>query len=226
MNSTKAMTLTGVVVYSQFDPLGGWSVKLRHKNGFSTYDAHMNQQSKVRRGQVIARAGYLGPVGNTGDARFTVTHLHFGLYVNGGGAINPLPYLKNAEGRYAWATMAAIAFAESSFFPIPPDIVMIPMALTNRALALIEIDRWDDATKLIDSALELNPNLARALFQRARIRRQLGQLADAEADGTLSSRPASSPPRSLDCPPLPRLSALPRVRLAPRWPRHWLRAAC
>ena len=57
-----------------------------------------------------------------------------------------------------------------------------PMALTNRALALIEIDRWDDASKLIDAALELNPNLHRALFQRARIRRQRGQLAEAEAD--------------------------------------------
>jgi Tfp pilus assembly protein PilF len=57
-----------------------------------------------------------------------------------------------------------------------------PMALTNRALALIEIDRWDDASKLIDAALEINPNLHRALFQRARIRRQRGQLADAEAD--------------------------------------------
>jgi tetratricopeptide (TPR) repeat protein len=57
-----------------------------------------------------------------------------------------------------------------------------PMALTNRALASIEIDRWDDASKLIDAALEINPNLHRALFQRARIRRQRGQLADAEAD--------------------------------------------
>ena len=57
-----------------------------------------------------------------------------------------------------------------------------PMALTNRALALIEIDRWDDASKLIDAALELNPNLYRALFQRARIRTKRGQLADAEAD--------------------------------------------
>jgi Tfp pilus assembly protein PilF len=57
-----------------------------------------------------------------------------------------------------------------------------PMALTNRALALIEIDRWDDASRLVDAALELNPNLHRALFQRARIRRQRGQLAEAEAD--------------------------------------------
>ena len=40
--------------------------------------------------------------------------------------------MHNAEGTYAWATMAAIAFAESSFFPMPPDIVMIPMALKDR----------------------------------------------------------------------------------------------
>lgn len=45
--------------------------------------------------------------------------------------------MRNAEGRYAWATMAAIAFAESSFFPMPPDFVMIPMALRNRNRAFI-----------------------------------------------------------------------------------------
>ena len=56
------------------------------------------------------------------------------------------------------------------------------IAECRQSLAFIEIDRWDDASKLIDAALELNPNLARALFQRARIRRQRGQLADAESD--------------------------------------------
>jgi membrane protein YqaA with SNARE-associated domain len=45
--------------------------------------------------------------------------------------------MRNAEGRYAWATMAAIAFAESSFFPMPPDIVMIPMALRNKRRAFV-----------------------------------------------------------------------------------------
>ena len=55
---------------------------------------------------------------------------------------NPLRWLyawimRNAEGHYAWATMAAIAFAESSFFPMPPDIVMIPMALKNRRRAFL-----------------------------------------------------------------------------------------
>lgn len=34
-----------------------------------------------------------------------------------------------AEHRYALIALAIIAFAESSFFPIPPDILMIPMIL-------------------------------------------------------------------------------------------------
>jgi membrane protein YqaA with SNARE-associated domain len=56
--------------------------------------------------------------------------------------LNPLRGLyawvmRNAEGKYAWATMAAIAFAESSFFPMPPDIVMIPMALKDRRRAFV-----------------------------------------------------------------------------------------
>lgn len=45
--------------------------------------------------------------------------------------------MRNAEGPHAWAVMAAIAFAESSFFPMPPDFVMIPMALKNRDRAFI-----------------------------------------------------------------------------------------
>ena len=34
-----------------------------------------------------------------------------------------------ADSPYAEAALAAVAFAESSFFPIPPDILLAPMAL-------------------------------------------------------------------------------------------------
>lgn len=34
-----------------------------------------------------------------------------------------------ARHRYATAALAAIAFADSSFLPIPPDILLVPMAL-------------------------------------------------------------------------------------------------
>jgi membrane protein YqaA with SNARE-associated domain len=36
-----------------------------------------------------------------------------------------------AEGPYAESALAAVAFAESSFFPIPPDVLLAPMALAN-----------------------------------------------------------------------------------------------
>src|ERR1700691_2869954 len=36
-----------------------------------------------------------------------------------------------AEGPNAERALAAVAFAESSFFPIPPDIILAPMALAN-----------------------------------------------------------------------------------------------
>ena len=36
-----------------------------------------------------------------------------------------------AESRHAEASLAAIAFAESSFFPVPPDVLLAPMALAK-----------------------------------------------------------------------------------------------
>jgi len=39
--------------------------------------------------------------------------------------------LKKAAGPYADHTLAAVAFAESSFFPIPPDIMLVPMVLAR-----------------------------------------------------------------------------------------------
>jgi membrane protein YqaA with SNARE-associated domain len=40
-----------------------------------------------------------------------------------------------AGGRHAPTALAAVSFAESSFFPIPPDVMLIPMVLANRARA-------------------------------------------------------------------------------------------
>ena len=41
-----------------------------------------------------------------------------------------------SQSDYAIAILFAMAFAESSFFPVPPDVLMIPMALANPPLAL------------------------------------------------------------------------------------------
>jgi membrane protein YqaA with SNARE-associated domain len=43
--------------------------------------------------------------------------------------------MRNATGRHAWASLAGFTFAEASFFPIPTDIMLIPMALADRKRA-------------------------------------------------------------------------------------------
>ena len=45
--------------------------------------------------------------------------------------------LKNAQGRHAWAALALFAFAEASCFPIPPDVMLLPMMLANRRRAFL-----------------------------------------------------------------------------------------
>ena len=43
--------------------------------------------------------------------------------------------LKNAGGPNAWGLVALFAFAEASFFPIPADVMVLPMMLADRKRA-------------------------------------------------------------------------------------------
>ena len=43
--------------------------------------------------------------------------------------------LELAGKRHAVWALCAVSFAESSFFPIPPDLLLIPMVLARRARA-------------------------------------------------------------------------------------------
>jgi membrane protein YqaA with SNARE-associated domain len=36
------------------------------------------------------------------------------------------------QSRHAVVAMAAVSFAESSFFPLPPDLMLVPMGIANR----------------------------------------------------------------------------------------------
>lgn len=42
--------------------------------------------------------------------------------------------LQAAESAKAFWIACAVSFAESSFFPLPPDLIMIPMGIANRAI--------------------------------------------------------------------------------------------
>jgi len=39
--------------------------------------------------------------------------------------------IKLSESKQALPTLAAVSFAESSFFPIPPDVILVPMCLAQ-----------------------------------------------------------------------------------------------
>ena len=43
--------------------------------------------------------------------------------------------LKKAENKYSSWILSIVAFAESSFFPVPPDILLIPMIIAKRVKA-------------------------------------------------------------------------------------------
>lgn len=45
--------------------------------------------------------------------------------------------LRMAHHRHALRSLAIVSFAESSFFPIPPDVMMVPMVLARREQAYL-----------------------------------------------------------------------------------------
>jgi len=60
--------------------------------GHTLYYAHLDRHA-VSAGQRVKKGDVIGYVGNTGNARTTAPHLHFGIYRRGLGAIDPLYYV-------------------------------------------------------------------------------------------------------------------------------------
>lgn len=83
-------SMHGRITRVQETPLGGRVVWLRTRVG-SLYYAHLERQL-VQRGERVQPGDTLGTVGNTGNARTTPPHLHFGIYT-GAGAVDPYPYI-------------------------------------------------------------------------------------------------------------------------------------
>jgi murein DD-endopeptidase MepM/ murein hydrolase activator NlpD len=86
----------GMVTAIQNGGRGGKTVWLKSlKYLWSEYYAHLDRQL-VKVGQMVKKGQVIGTVGNTGNARLTPSHLHFGIYT-WSGAINPLAYVKTLQ---------------------------------------------------------------------------------------------------------------------------------
>ncbi len=85
----------GVVTRVRNGGLGGKQVWVRlAATPVSLYYAHLDSQYVVE-GMLVRPGDTLGTVGNTGNARTTPPHLHFGIYGRGG-AIDPSPFVAPA----------------------------------------------------------------------------------------------------------------------------------
>ena len=65
------------------------------ERGQALYYAHLDRQD-VSPGTRVRAGDVLGRVGNTGNARTTAPHLHFGIYRALEGAVDPLPFICDA----------------------------------------------------------------------------------------------------------------------------------
>jgi murein DD-endopeptidase MepM/ murein hydrolase activator NlpD len=82
----------GYIVGVREGGIGGKTVWLRPEGqNYTLYYAHLDEQL-VREGQVVKKGDVVGLVGNTGNARTTPPHLHFGIY-GFGGAVDPYPFV-------------------------------------------------------------------------------------------------------------------------------------
>jgi murein DD-endopeptidase MepM/ murein hydrolase activator NlpD len=94
-HSTAIASANGVVTRVNENALGGKVIFLRPDNTlYSLYYAHLDSQI-AKEGQRVKIGDILGLTGNTGNAKFTVSHLHFGIYTNNNVALDPLYFVKN-----------------------------------------------------------------------------------------------------------------------------------
>jgi murein DD-endopeptidase MepM/ murein hydrolase activator NlpD len=87
----------GVVNRVNETPIGGKVVWLRDTFGNSLYYAHLDSQV-VSSGMRAKIGDTLGFVGNTGNARTTPPHLHFGVYRRGEGPVDPYWFVYQPRG--------------------------------------------------------------------------------------------------------------------------------
>ncbi len=97
-------TSNGVVNRVDLTNLGGKVVWLRDPvRNANIYFAHLDSQY-VSNGDRVEIGDTLGFVGNSGNARTTPPHLHFGVYRRGEGAIDPSPFIRQPSGTVAELT--------------------------------------------------------------------------------------------------------------------------
>ena len=83
----------GIVTRVGTNGLGGQVINVLGPGRQTHYYAHLDRYGGFKTGDVVYAGNIIGYVGNTGNARDTPPHLHYGVYDSVRGAINPWPML-------------------------------------------------------------------------------------------------------------------------------------
>lgn len=89
-------TTEGIITRVGTNRLGGLVVWVMGPGGQHHYYAHLDRYANVQAGMRIEAGHVVGYVGDTGNAKGTPPHLHYGIYETGG-AINPYPLLRAGQ---------------------------------------------------------------------------------------------------------------------------------
>jgi murein DD-endopeptidase MepM/ murein hydrolase activator NlpD/SH3-like domain-containing protein len=130
----------GTVRRVEVTNLGGKVVWLRDPaRRSSLYYAHLDSQA-VRNGQEVRAGDIVGFVGNTGNARTTPPHLHFGIYRRGEGPVDPAPFLRGSLGTLA--ELAVDVGRLGSWVRLRSDGIRLRAAPGTRAPVVREMGRY------------------------------------------------------------------------------------
>jgi murein DD-endopeptidase MepM/ murein hydrolase activator NlpD len=92
-NTPVVSPVDGLILSIGHNRLGGKVVRVLGPGPRIHYLAHLERFGSIRAYSTIRRGEVLGYVGDSGNAKGTPTHLHYGVYTTGRRAINPYPLL-------------------------------------------------------------------------------------------------------------------------------------
>lgn len=91
----------GIVTRVGWNQLGGRIVMIMGPGGYRHYYAHLERFAGKEAWDYVKKGEVIGYVGDSGNAKGTPPHLHYGIYKPGTGAINPYPFLVGERRRRA-----------------------------------------------------------------------------------------------------------------------------
>lgn len=89
-------TTAGIVSKVGENTLGGRVVVIVGPGGAGHYSAHLEEYADIAPNDWVDAGDIIGYVGNSGNAKGTPPHVHYGIYIQGN-AVNPYPLLQKSE---------------------------------------------------------------------------------------------------------------------------------